>query len=165
MDFWSIAIRPGRPLAFGEIDGKLIFGLPGNPVSSLLGFELFVRPALRAGAHGYLVKGSGVDDLGRAIRAVAAGERFLDAKAAAIDELDDLDLQASGDDLQRLTAREREVLQLVAEGHTNREVAELLGLSPKTVDVHRTNTMRKLDLHSAQALTRYALRRGIISSE
>jgi molybdopterin molybdotransferase len=46
MDFWSIAIRPGRPLAFGEIDGKLIFGLPGNPVSSLLGFELFVRPAL-----------------------------------------------------------------------------------------------------------------------
>jgi molybdopterin molybdotransferase len=46
MDFWSIAIRPGRPLAFGEIDGKLIFGLPGNPVSSLLGFELFVRPAI-----------------------------------------------------------------------------------------------------------------------
>jgi molybdopterin molybdotransferase len=46
MDFWSIAIRPGRPLAFGEIDGKLIFGLPGNPVSALLGFELFVRPAL-----------------------------------------------------------------------------------------------------------------------
>jgi len=46
MDFWSIAIRPGRPLAFGEVDGKLIFGLPGNPVSSLLGFELFVRPAL-----------------------------------------------------------------------------------------------------------------------
>jgi molybdopterin molybdotransferase len=46
MDFWSIAIRPGRPLAFGEVSGKLIFGLPGNPVSSLLGFELFVRPAL-----------------------------------------------------------------------------------------------------------------------
>ena len=68
-------------------------------------------------------------------------------------------------DLDRLTPREREVLQLVAEGQTNRMIAQKLGLSPKTVDSHRTNLMRKLGLHDAQALTRFAVRRGLISPE
>ena len=69
------------------------------------------------------------------------------------------------DDLDRLTPREREVLQQVAEGQTNRQIAVRLGLSPKTVDSHRTNLMRKLGLHDAQGLTRFALRRGLISPE
>ncbi|HPH29989.1 MAG TPA: response regulator transcription factor, partial [Pseudomonadota bacterium] len=69
------------------------------------------------------------------------------------------------DDLQRLTPREREVLQLIAEGHTNREIAALLQLSAKTVDTHRTSLMRKLDLHDVQGLTRFAVRRGLITSE
>ena len=69
------------------------------------------------------------------------------------------------DDLDRLTPREREVLQLVAEGQTNRLIALRLGLSPKTVDSHRTNLMRKLGLHDAQGLTRFAVRRGLVSPE
>ncbi len=126
----------------------------------------YVRPALRAGASGYLVKGAGLDDLLRALRAVAAGERFFGPEATRVVELDAADLAHRGaDDLERLTPREREVLQLVAEGHTNREIAAALGLSPKTVDAHRTKVMQKLDLHDAQALTRFALRRGLISGE
>ena len=65
--------------------------------------------------------------------------------------------------IESLTPREREVLVLVAEGHTNREVAELLGISHKTVDYHRTNVMRKLDVHNRTELTRYAIRRGLMS--
>lgn len=127
----------------------------------------YVRPALRGGAHGYLVKGSGVDDLVRAVRAVARGERFLSPEAARVLDADALwpPAQEVPDDLSRLTPREREVLQLVAEGRTNREMAGLLGLSPKTVDTHRTSLMRKLDLHDAQSLTRFALRHGMISEE
>jgi two-component system response regulator NreC len=124
----------------------------------------FVRPALRAGALGYVVKGSGLDDLVLAIRTVAAGERFLDTQAHAASLNEDFEPE-SADDLERLTPREREVLQLVAEGFTNREIAERLGVAAKTVDVHRTSLMKKLDLHSAQALTRFALRRGLIGNE
>lgn len=118
----------------------------------------FVRPALQAGASGYVVKGSGLDDLVSALRAVAAGDRYLDE---CIDP-GSLDAPRSGDDLERLTPREREVLRLVAQGRTNREIGALLGLSPKTADAHRTNLMRKLDLHDAQALTRFALKRGLV---
>jgi two-component system, NarL family, response regulator NreC len=124
----------------------------------------FVRPALNAGALGYVVKGSGLDDLVLAIRTVAAGERFLDTQANASSMNEDFEPE-SADDLARLTPREREVLQLVAEGFTNREIGERLGVAAKTVDVHRTSVMKKLDLHSAQALTRFALRRGLISNE
>jgi DNA-binding NarL/FixJ family response regulator len=125
----------------------------------------YVRPALRAGAHGYVVKGSGLDDLVSAVRAIAAGERFLDAKANEVALTDELSPGAMTDDLDRITPREREVLQLVAEGHTNREISEALGISPKTVDTHRMSVMRKLGIHDAQALTRFALRRGLISPE
>jgi DNA-binding NarL/FixJ family response regulator len=124
----------------------------------------YVRPALRAGANGYVVKGSGLEDLVKALRLVAAGERFLDPRVEAVARVDE-PASATRDDLERLTSREREVLQLVAEGQTNRQIAERLGLSPKTVDAHRTNLMRKLDLHDAQALTRFALRRGMIQHE
>ena len=124
----------------------------------------FVRPALRAGALGYVVKGAGLDDLVTAIRTVAAGERFLDAQANASSLNEDFEPE-SADDLDRLTPREREVLQLVAEGFTNREIGERIGIAAKTVDVHRTSLMKKLDLHSAAALTRFAMRRGLISQE
>jgi RNA polymerase sigma factor (sigma-70 family) len=124
----------------------------------------FVRPALRAGALGYVVKGTGLDDLVTAIRAVAAGERFLDAAATAA-TLDEDFLPDAADELERLTPREREVLQLVAEGFSNREIGERLGVTPKTIDVHRTSLMKKLDLHNAAALTRFAIRRGLITHE
>ncbi len=125
----------------------------------------FVRPALRAGARGYVVKGSGLDDLLRAIRVLAAGGTFLEPRVAAVAEGDEADPHRPSDDLDQLTPREREVLQLVAEGHTNKDIGKRLGLSAKTVDVHRTNVMRKLDLHNAQALTRFAIRRGIVDKE
>jgi DNA-binding NarL/FixJ family response regulator len=126
----------------------------------------FVRPALRAGAHGYVVKGTGLDDLITAIRAVHVGERFLDPAAAVVMQEEQalgFGANAPKDDLDRLTPREREVLRMIATGHTNRSVAAALGLSPKTVDSHRTNLMRKLGVHDAQGLTRFALRTGLIA--
>lgn len=125
----------------------------------------FVRPALRHGAHGYVVKGSGVDDLVRAIRAVAANETFFEPTVAAVMEADRIDPGRPDDDLDSLTPREREILQLVAQGLTNKSIAGRLNLSTKTVDVHRTNVMKKLNLHNAQALTRFAIRRGLIDVE
>ena len=125
----------------------------------------FVTAALEAGARGYVVKGSGLEDLVRAIRAVADGERFLDATASRLLAEGDHAVTPSMCDLDQLTPREREVMRLVAEGYTNREIAQLLAISPKTVDTHRTSLMRKLDLHDVQALTRLAVRRGLVSEE
>jgi RNA polymerase sigma factor (sigma-70 family) len=135
----------------------------------------YVRPALRAGAVGYVVKGSGLDHLVTALRVVVAGETWLDPSVQAVAEerlhaktrntRDARDARDERDELDRLTQRERQVLQLVAEGHTNRRIAERLGLSPKTVDTHRTSLMRKLALHDAQALTRFAVRRGLVSED
>lgn len=119
----------------------------------------FVRPALRAGALGYLVKGAGLDDLLPAIRAVHRGERFVDPAAASALQGEQ---QEEGDAVQRLTPREREVWRMVAQGHTNRSMALALGLSPKTVDSHRSNLMRKLGVHDVQGLTRLAVRRGLV---
>lgn len=126
----------------------------------------YVRAALRSGADGYVVKGSGIKDLTTAIRAVAAGERFLSPeveRAALLDLLDGPEIGLVVDPLERLTPREREVLQLIAEGHSNRAVADRLGLSAKTVDGHRTRIMTKLDLHDVTALTRFAIRHGLVS--
>ena len=142
-------------------------------VLSMHGAPEFVRPALRAGASGYIVKGSGLSDLLSALRTVSAGGRFLGPEAEKVMALDSLhpdagrdrDKDRDRDELLRLTPREREVLQLVAEGRTNRQIAERLKLSPKTVDTHRSSMMRKLDLHDAQAVTRFAVRRGLILPE
>jgi DNA-binding NarL/FixJ family response regulator len=124
----------------------------------------YVRPALRAGAWGYLVKGPALDELVRAIRAVYSGEKFLDPAAQALAESADAPRSTEfRNELDLLTPRELEVLKLVAMGHTNRTIAEQLGLSPKTVDAHRTNLMRKLELHDAQGLTRFAMRKGLLS--
>ncbi len=125
----------------------------------------YVRPALRAGAHGYLVKGSGLSDLLRAVRIILDGGQYVGSELESIVSTGVLSPSEPEDDLERLTPREREVLQRVAQGQTNRQIASQLGLSPKTVDSHRTNLMRKLGLHDAQALTRFAVRRGLIAPE
>jgi DNA-binding NarL/FixJ family response regulator len=117
----------------------------------------YVRPALLAGATGFVVKGKGIDRLVTALRTVVAGERYLDA------DVEPLDAPRAAAEVDVLTVRERQILVLVAEGHTNRSMAEALGLSVKTVDAHRSNLMRKLGLHDAQALTRFAIRTGLIS--
>jgi two-component system response regulator NreC len=158
-----------------EAIGRLRSASPQSRVLvlSMHGAPEFVRPALRAGAAGYIVKGSGLGDLLGAVRTVAGGGHFYSPEVERIVSADLVEQvgQAAGslplpiDDLQRLTPREREVLQLVAQGQTNRQMAIHLGLSPKTVDTHRSSMMRKLGLHDAQAVTRFALRRGIISPE
>lgn len=125
-------------------------------VLSMHGGEDHVRPALRAGASGFLVKGSGVANLVAGIRAVARGEAFLSPGAAAV-------LLREGKGEPMLTPREREVLQLVAEGKTSAETARLMHISIKTVETHRRNIVQKLGLHGTAELTKYAIREGLTS--
>jgi two-component system response regulator NreC len=126
------------------------------------GNKEYVLPLLQAGASGYVLKQAADTDLVTAIRTVYRGESFLYPPIAKMV----LDAYVSGeeriDPYETLTPREREVLVLVAQGHTNPEIAEILHLSPKTVDVHRTRLMQKLDLHNVAELTRYAILHGLV---
>lgn len=115
--------------------------------------------ALRAGVRGYVLKGVGVADLCEAIRAVRRGELYLSPPIAELVR-EGLLVDAAEDPL---TAREREVLALVAEGYTARQIAGRLGLSPKTVENHRANIMEKLGVHTIAGLVRYALRNRLIT--
>lgn len=122
---------------------------------------------LKAGASGYIPKRAAPDDLVSAIRVVSEGEVFLYPSLASRLVQDYLKRVESGEQLihDDLTPREREVLGLIAEGLTNAEIAQELVISTKTVDRHRENIMRKLDLHSGIALVKYAIRTGIIELE
>jgi len=120
--------------------------------------------ALAAGASGYVLK-SGVDrELVEACRATMRGESFIYPTAAAALIRDYLARAAAGEEPARdvLTPREEQVLKLVAEGHTTQQIAEVLVISPKTVDRHRTNILEKLGMHDRVDLTRYAIRRGLV---
>jgi len=128
--------------------------------------EEYVRPALRAGASGFLVKGSGLSDLIAATRAVARGEVFLSPMAAKI-----LVQESAADapaDLARkpeITPREREILQLVAGGRSSKEIADQLQISVKTVEAHRSRIMEKLAIRDLAGLVRYAIRTGLVSAD
>jgi DNA-binding NarL/FixJ family response regulator len=122
--------------------------------------SVYVREMLRAGARGYLLKDSIDSDLIAAVRAVARGDAYL-SPAIADGVLSDYRRHVS-DPLDLLTSREREVLQLIAEGKTNKDIASLLKLSVYTVDAHRGRIMEKLNLHSTSELVRFAMRSGII---
>jgi DNA-binding NarL/FixJ family response regulator len=127
--------------------------------------EDYLREALRAGASGYVLKGADVQELLQAVRAAARGEAYLypDATKALIDDyLRSLSGRSERDPLDRLSDREREVLRLIAQGKTTAEIAELLVLSPHTVQSHRDHLMTKLDLHSVGALIRYAIAKGLV---
>jgi len=123
--------------------------------------EQFVARALEYGALGYLLKESAADRLTEAIRTVARGQTYLGPGIPA----DMLGRPARGQDdpYDNLTARERQVLQLIVEGKTNRKIAEHLSLSPKTVDTHRLHLMHKLNIHDQTSLVKYAIRRGVVS--
>lgn len=116
-----------------------------------------VERALRAGARAYVLKGAGVDKVKEAIRAVARGERYLSAGVADF-ALDDAVAGAGS----TLTQRERQILKLVAEGYTGRQIAALLSISPKTVENHRGRLMDKLGIHSTAGLVRYAMKAGLV---
>ena len=128
--------------------------------------ESYVLRALKSGAKGYLLKDSAESDLIRALHAIADGKSFFSPAVSKV-LLDDYvrKLRRSGaeDAYDLLTGREREIFQLVAEGKSNKEVANLLNLSVYTVETHRSNIMRKLSLKGVPELTLYAVRKGIIS--
>ena len=130
--------------------------------------EEYVRAALNAGADGYLLKESTYSELKLAIRAVAAGEQFL-CRAVADKILSGYlssGVQRSWSAVARtITGREREVLTRIALGNSNKLIARDLGLSPKTVEKHRSNLMRKLQLHNTAAITMFAIRNGLTGSD
>ncbi|BDG07390.1 response regulator [Anaeromyxobacter paludicola] len=123
----------------------------------------YVRRMLKAGAAGYVLKKSAGAELANAIRAVARGGLVLDPEVAraAVEEASPGGA-AAGDPYEALTDREKQVLKLVAEGKSNKEVAELLGISVKTAMSHRERVMEKLDVHNRTELVRFALKRGVI---
>jgi len=121
---------------------------------------VYVREILRAGARGYLLKDSSEADLIAAVRAVAQGQGYL-SPAVSDAVLSDYRKHVTNP-IDMLTSREREVLQLVAEGKTNKEIATSLNLSVYTVEAHRGKIMEKLNLHSASEMVRFAIRNGLI---
>jgi two-component system response regulator NreC len=127
--------------------------------------EAYAYELMKAGASGYVLKRASARDLVDAVRAVASGHTFLHPMIARrlLDEYDGGD--GRDDDRRRfdgLTERERQVLRLIADGMTNRDIAERLQISVKTVETHRTHIMEKLDLHDRAHLVRYAVRKGLV---
>lgn len=129
--------------------------------------EGYVLEALTAGASAYVLKKSATADLVKAIRDAIAGRRFLSPPLSEhlIDAYVEKTKSAPLDSYNTLTPREREVLQLAAEGHTNAKIATRLSISPRTVEMHRASVMRKLGLQNQVELVRYALQRGILAKE
>jgi len=138
----------------------------GVIILSMHSDETYIVRTLSAGARGYLLKDTADADLQRAVRAVAQGKPFFSpaiAQALLDDYLRQLQQRGIADSYDLLTDREKEVLQLLAEGKSNKEVASILSLSPYTVETHRAHIMQKLNLHSTAEIVLYAVRKKIIS--
>jgi two-component system, NarL family, response regulator NreC len=128
--------------------------------------EAYILKALRVGARAYLLKDSAEADLIHAIRAITSGKAFFSpavSKVLADDYLRQVQQQGIEDRYELLTSRERELLQLIAELKTTKDIAALLGVSPHTIDTHRGNLMQKLNVHSIPELVLYAVRKGVIA--
>jgi DNA-binding NarL/FixJ family response regulator len=135
-------------------------------ILSMHATEEYVLRALRAGAAGYLLKDADTAELELAIKAVTNGETYLSpAVSKHVTEYVRRIGEGEHSTLERLTPRQREVLQLVAEGHTTQEIARLMNLSVKTVETHRTQLMDRLDIHDIAGLVRYAVREGLVILE
>jgi DNA-binding NarL/FixJ family response regulator len=138
---------------------------PRTVILSMHSDESYIIRALAAGARAYLLKDATDEDLLPAIRAVAAGKPFFSPAVTAVlveDYLRQLQARGLTDSYHLLTDREKQVLQLLAEGRSNKEVATLLELSLSTVETHRANLMQKLNLHNTAEIVLYAVRKGII---
>ena len=131
-------------------------------VLSMYAQREYVRRALKAGAAGYVVKRSAAKEVVEAIRAVHAGQRYLSPRVADV-VLEDYTDDKQDDPLARLSAREREVLQLLAEGRTGAEIAQRLSLSQKTVETYRARLVEKLGIRDLAGLVRFAIQRGLVS--
>ena len=128
--------------------------------------ESYVLKALRAGARAYLLKDSAEQDLISAVKAVSEGKAFFGpaiSKMLVEDYVRQMQERKVEDSYDLLTTREREILQLLAEGKNNKEVAGILNLSLYTIETHRSNIFQKLNLHSGAELVLYAIRKGVIS--
>ena len=134
-------------------------------ILSMYSDENYIVQVLRAGARGYLLKDSAEEELINAVRSVNSGLPFFSPKIAKLlvgDSMQRLRDEAATDTYELLTPREREVLQLIAEGKSNKEVAAALFVSPTTIETHRARIMDKLDLHSTAEIVLYAVRKGIV---
>ena len=171
-----VALKPdvavldvGMPLLNGiDATQQIVRKVPETKVLvlSMHSDEAYVTRALQAGATGYMLKDSAGKDLLKGIASVAAGQAYFSPAIARL-MLDDYVRRVSGtevvDRYETLSAREREIFQLIAEARTNKEVAELLEISPATVETHRARILQKLDIHNTAELVLYAVRRGVIS--
>ncbi len=159
----------GMPLLNGiEATRQVVRRLPriGVVILSMHSDESYILQALQAGARAYLLKDSADTDLIRGVAAAVAGKSFFSPAVARVmldDYLRHLAQKGIVDRYESLSEREREIFQLVAEGHSNKEIADLLSVSPSTVETHRTHILQKLDVHSTAELVLYAVRRGVIS--
>ena len=134
-------------------------------ILSMYTTQEYVRRALQVGASGYLLKDAGVAELEVAIKAVARGETFL-SPAVSKGVIEGYVRPASGaSELDRLAPRHREILQLIAEGQTTKEIAEKLKIGVRTVETHRAELMARLDIHDVAGLVRFAIRNGLISPD
>jgi two-component system response regulator NreC len=172
----TLAVQPdiaildiGMPLLNGiDATRQIVRRLPDIHVLilSMHANEAYIIQALKAGAKGYLLKDSADTDLIRGVVAVASGKSFFSPAVAKV-MLDDyvrhLTEKGLADRFDSLSEREREIFQLVAEGHSNKEIAELLSVSPTTIETHRAHIFQKLDVHNTAELVLYAVRRGVIS--
>jgi len=128
--------------------------------------EEFILEVLQAGADGYIPKDASSNELMMAIKSVLLGKRYLSPSVSNVVIEGYLESRRTSESItpwDKLTKREREILKLIAEGHKNKEIADFLCISVKTVEKHRANLMKKLDLHSAAALTAYAMERGLVT--
>ena len=135
-------------------------------VLSMHSDESYVLRALKAGARGYLLKDSADTDLVNAVRSVTEGKAFFSPAISRVlveEYVRQLQQKGVEDSYDLLTSREREILQLIGEGKSNKQVAQILNLSPYTVETHRSNMMEKLNLHSVPELILYAVRKGVVS--
>ena len=138
----------------------------GVIILSMHSDETYITRALGAGARGYLLKENAEVDLFRAVQVVAQGKPFFSpaiAKTLLEDYMRHMQQRGLEDSYDLLTVREKEILQLLAEGKSNKEVASMLNLSTNTVETHRTRLMQKLNLHSSAEIVLYAVRKRIIS--
>ena len=164
-----VVMDVGMPVLNGiEATRTIVTQRPATAVVilSMHADESYVMRALKAGARGYLLKDSGAADLISAIQAVSQNKSFFSPKVSRIlaeDYIRVLKQKGAVDSYDLLTSREREILQLLAEGRANKEVATDLNISPYTVETHRKHILEKLNLHNPAELILYAVRKGIIS--
>jgi two-component system response regulator NreC len=164
-----VVMDVGMPVLNGiEATKAIVSKQPATAVVilSMHADESYVMRALKAGARGYLLKDSAAADLIGAIQTISRGKSFFSPKVSHIlaeDYIRVLKQKGAVDSYDLLTDREREILQLLAEGNGNKEVATSLNISPYTVETHRGHILQKLNLHNAAELVLYAVRKGIIS--